>query len=355
MNVFVADPEWGWWIILYFYLGGIAAGSYFMATLIDLMGSDEDRELPRIGYLIAFPLIALCGIFLTVDLHRPERFWHMLLRSETVHAALEEGWPWSGSSWALMVQAPLVKYWSPMSIGSWAISLFGLCSFLSFLGSLWPEGRMVRGLRRSWFGRGLQVVGCLVGFFVGAYTGSLLTATNQPVWSDSTWVAPLFLTSAASTGIAMMFLLAPRRQVPRGSLDKLERSDLWALGLELVVFVAFLASLGPLLLPVLQSWHGRLLVWGTLPIGLLIPLALRLRIGVESRRAEIAAAVLALVGGFILRFAILGTPPELLRESATARGVFGPEAKRPRGEGTGADMGNRPPGFQPRSKVFTEE
>ena len=27
MNLFVVDPEWGWWIILYFYLGGIAAGS----------------------------------------------------------------------------------------------------------------------------------------------------------------------------------------------------------------------------------------------------------------------------------------------------------------------------------------
>src|SRR5262249_8307341 len=28
MNLFVEDPEWGWWIILYFYLGGIAAGAY---------------------------------------------------------------------------------------------------------------------------------------------------------------------------------------------------------------------------------------------------------------------------------------------------------------------------------------
>ena len=34
MNLFVADPHWGWWIILYFYLGGIAAGAYFTATLI---------------------------------------------------------------------------------------------------------------------------------------------------------------------------------------------------------------------------------------------------------------------------------------------------------------------------------
>src|SRR5438445_10124278 len=84
MNLFVADPDWGWWIILYFYLGGIAAGAYFTATLIELVGSAEDRELSVIGYSITFPLVALCGLFLIVDLGRPERYWHMLFKSEVV-------------------------------------------------------------------------------------------------------------------------------------------------------------------------------------------------------------------------------------------------------------------------------
>ena len=72
MNPFVADPEWGWWIVFYFYLGGIAAGSYFVATLIELIGSDEDRPLATIGYRVAFPLIGVCGILLIVDLDRPD-------------------------------------------------------------------------------------------------------------------------------------------------------------------------------------------------------------------------------------------------------------------------------------------
>src|SRR6516225_1045945 len=113
MNPFVADPEWGWWIILYFYLGGIAAGAYFTATLIDLWGSKDNRELARVGYWVAFPLVGLCGLFLTVDLGQPQRFWHMLFKSEIVHQALDEGWPLTGSSWGLMVQAPMFKYWSP--------------------------------------------------------------------------------------------------------------------------------------------------------------------------------------------------------------------------------------------------
>ena len=64
MNFFVTDPKWGWYIILYFYLGGIAAGAYFVAALIDLVGDEHDRRLARAGYRIAFPLIAVCGLLL---------------------------------------------------------------------------------------------------------------------------------------------------------------------------------------------------------------------------------------------------------------------------------------------------
>ena len=94
-----------------------------------------------------------------------------------------------------------------MSIGSWAITLFGLCSFVTFVAALRPEGFVARMLERRVIGGPLRLLGCGVGFFVAAYTGALLTATNQPLWSDSVWIASLFLTSAASTGIAALVLL----------------------------------------------------------------------------------------------------------------------------------------------------
>jgi formate-dependent nitrite reductase membrane component NrfD len=376
MNLFVAEPHWGWWIILYFFLGGIAAGAYFMAALIDLVGHEDDHELARVGYWIAFPLILLCGLFLTVDLEQPERFWHMLLRSEIVDEALRAGWPWTGRSWGLMVQAPLLKYWSPMSIGSWSLLVFGLCSGLSFLGSLWPGGRLDRLLRRGVIGRALQVAGSLVGFFVAAYTGSLLTATNQPVWSDSVWIAPLFLVSAASTGIAAIMILTwARRVVPAGSWHRLEKADRWALGLELVVFVVFLVSLQPLLGMLWSVWQGRVLVAGTLIVGLLVPLGWHLLVGTASRRNALAVSVLVLLGGFLLRFAIITTPPEILscgptiapageaaRQDGIGWNILGDkmptlslEAGRERGGGPGADPGNKRPDFQPKSKVFQSE
>jgi formate-dependent nitrite reductase membrane component NrfD len=355
MNLFVADPHWGWWIILYFFFGGLAAGAYFMATLIDLVGDEGDRELARMGYWIAFPLICLCGVFLTVDLEQPQRFWHMLFKSEVVDEAFRQGWPWTAASWRWMVRAPLLKTWSPMSVGSWALMLFGLCSGLSLLGSLWNGGRLYRWLRLGPVGRVIEFAGCLVGFFVAAYTGSLLTATNQPVWSDSVWIAPLFLTSAASTGIAFLMVMAHYRSVSGKEMHRLEHVDVWALGLELIVLTAFLGSLGPFLSALVSTVAGKILIGGTLILGLLVPLALHLRLGIDNPRSALAASALALLGGFLLRYALVSTPPELLSRGPAHLAGFSPEDGRARGGGTGADPGNRTPELQPRSKVFQGE
>jgi formate-dependent nitrite reductase membrane component NrfD len=365
MNLFVADPDWGWWIIFYFYLGGIAAGAYFTATLIDLVGGEEHREVARAGYWIAFPLVMICGALLTIDLNQPQRFWHMLFKSEVVHRALDEG------SWDTLLEAPLLKFWSPMSMGSWALFLFGLCSGLSFLGSLWPEGKLARLFRRSVLARVIQLVGCGVGFFVASYTGALLTATNLPVWSDSDWVAPLFLTSAASTGMAVLLLLARyRRHVPGTDKERLEHADLFVLGLEAIVFMIFLGSLGSLFWPLWETWQGKIFILGTAVFSILLPLVLHFRLGVSLRENTVIAAFFALVGGFLLRYGILTAPPEILARgraefpdaAAPARpswGVtFSPEDGRAPGD-RGADPLNRPnpedpDALRPRSKAFDQ-
>lgn len=374
MNLFVVSPGWHWLIILYFFLGGIAAGAYFTAIFLDLVGDERERELARVGYWIAFPLVMLCGLLLTVDLDQPERFWHMLLKSEIVREALAEGWPGSARSWAMLSHALMWKYWSPMSVGAWALLLFGVCSFLSFLGSLWPTGRLSRFLRHGLLGKVLQVLGAAVGLFIAAYTGALLTATNQPFWSDTVWLAPLFLASAATTGIAAMILLARARPtVSAESLARLQHADLWVLLLELVVFGIFLASLGGLLAPVLHSWHGTMLVIGTLVLGILLPLLLHARLIVQGSQRTVMPAILSLLGGFVLRYTVLATPPELLAKGPELRaryavegsqGVgtpgpvllpgFSPEDGRPPNGSPGADPGNHTARLEPRSKVFRE-
>jgi formate-dependent nitrite reductase membrane component NrfD len=289
-----ASPHWESWIVFYFFFGGIAAGAYFIGTMIDLFGSERDRPIAKIAYYIAAPLVVLCGILLVVDLGRPERFWHMMIQSETFR--------------------PMFKYWSPMSVGSWALLIFGGFTGASFVGALAEDGYLGLGrfrnlaerLHRGPIGTLFQIGGTLVGFFIASYTGVLLTATNIPFWSDSNLVGALFLASAASTGIAtLLIILHWRRRAPHESIMRLEQTDRWAMLLELVLLVAFFVSLGALGPVLLASRYGVLLLIGTLLVGVLIPLALNWRPRMLGARTPLVMAALVIVGGFILRYAII--------------------------------------------------
>jgi formate-dependent nitrite reductase membrane component NrfD len=354
MNFFVADPDWGGWIIAYFYLGGIAAGSYFLAILIEWFGSEEDRPLARIAYWIAFPLTVLCGLLLVVDLHRPERFWHMLFKSEVMEAAFADGFPFRAAGWRLAVEAPAFKYWSPMSAGSWGLTVFGACTFVSFLAAVWPQRWPGRWLQERWPHRILQTIGCAAGFFIASYTGALLSATNQPLWSATVWLAPLFLASAASTSLATLGLIAWWKNLGTPEARaRLEGAEPLALGLELIVLGAFVASLGDNLLPVLQTVRGNLLIFGSLVVAVLVPLLLHARVGHRRWWGMPVAAVCALLGGLLLRYGAVTTPAELLRREPSTLVSFAPEESRQVGE-RGADIGNHGAVVQPRSK-FTRE
>src|SRR3712207_4941729 len=154
-----APPEWHWLVIVYFFFGGLAGGSYALAALIELFRAEADRPLARLGYLVAFPAVLLCRPLLIVDLNRPERFWHMLMQSETF--------------------LPMFKWWSPMSVGSWALTLFGAFSFISFLAALAEERRMriplVGSLHRGVLGKVFVALGAFFAFFLASYTGVLLS------------------------------------------------------------------------------------------------------------------------------------------------------------------------------------
>jgi formate-dependent nitrite reductase membrane component NrfD len=291
----VADPGWHGLIVWYFFLGGIAAGAYVMAALADLFGDAGDRRGVRMAYYIAFPLVDICGILLTVDLGRPERFWHMLIQSNTGR--------------------PMFKWWSPMSAGSWALVGFGLFSFASFVGVLAEDGwfglkwfsPLAARLRTGWTGRLFALGGCLSAFFLGSYTGVLLGASTQPIWSNTTWIGALFLASAASTGIAMIVLLDRwlRLEVREAVIEHLERLDSWAIVLELLMLGIMTVSLGRLGLAAFESWPGLLIPWFVVPVGLILPLFAKRW---EDTKGAVAASILVLLGGFALRVAVVGMP-----------------------------------------------
>src|SRR6266699_2588440 len=281
---FSGAPHWTWFIIPYFFVGGLAGGAYFLAAVLDWFGRPEDRPVVRTGYDVAAVGAILSGLLLTIDLGRPLRFWHMLFQSENFPAIMFKGW-------------------SPISFGAWAILLFGLCSVLSALGARAEEGRLqmpalraVGGVVRGGVARLVSGAGGLVGLFIAGYTGILLSVTNRPIWADSPWLGALFIASGASTGAATLILLSPGRGATERTLTWLSSFDARALVVELLVLAAFVVSLGSVNRVWLSFW-GLLLRVGVVGFGILAPLRMR------AKPAQ--AARLVLLGGFLLRLATI--------------------------------------------------
>jgi polysulfide reductase chain C len=229
---FVRAPDWTWYIVPYFFLAGLAGGSYVIATLLRLWGRASDEPAARLGYYAAFLAFLPCPILLTLDLTQPLRFWHMLWNTTPGNAG------------------PNFKTGSPMSVGSWALVAFGLFATVSFLDALVRDGRLrwplaVRVLRPlgGGFGRVWSAVGGLLGLFIAGYTGVLLAVSNQPVWSDTWALGGLFLASGLAGSAALLALLVRFRRDARASLGMFEVSErLWSL-LELALLVVFALTL----------------------------------------------------------------------------------------------------------------
>ena len=222
---FVRAPNWTWYILFYFFLAGLSGGSYVLATLLRLRGDSAEEAVARLGYYVAFPTMLVCPILLTLDLGQPLRFWHMLVNTTPGQLA------------------PIFKYWSPMSVGAWALVAFGLFVTVSFLDALRRDRRGIEGaglLAKLW-----SIAGAVVGLFIAGYTGVLLAVSNQPVWSDTWALGGLFLASGLSGSAALLGWLARHRRAAQPAAGAFVRAERVFLLLELVLIVAFVLTLVP--------------------------------------------------------------------------------------------------------------
>jgi formate-dependent nitrite reductase membrane component NrfD len=287
-------PQWEWWIVLYFFVGGIAGGAYFTSAVVELVGEPAGRPIARMGYYLAFPLAVLSGLFLILDLGSPLRFWHMLIYRQTLL-------PW-----------PVFD--SPISIGSYGLLVFSLFSFLSLLDTLVETGRLPWAplrLRYNSLPRKIYaILGGIAGFFLASYTVVLLATGHLPMWASTPLLGALFIASGASTGMAAIALLLHLTRTPlaASAWAKLQRLDLIAVVVELVLLIAYAGAL------TLQGFNWSLgtvvlLLGVTLLMGLIAPLVINLLAGgarpAPALRLSAVTALLILLGGFAMRMAIV--------------------------------------------------
>src|SRR3954447_9232264 len=184
-------PVWKWYIPAYFFTGGVAGASATLAFAARLRGNDR---LARRAGLISLGGIAVSPVLLIVDLGRPGRFYNMLR---------------------------VAKPTSPMSMGTWLISVFGPTTAAAALSD-------VTGVLPG-VGRLAEAVAAVLGPAVSTYTAVLTADTAIPAWHEAWRELPLVFAggSAASAGAAAV-LLTPaehagpaRRLVAIGTLMEL--------------------------------------------------------------------------------------------------------------------------------------
>jgi formate-dependent nitrite reductase membrane component NrfD len=287
--------DWAWYYVaLYFFIGGTAAGAYFTGTLAELFGGEKQRELSRIAFYITLPLLMLTPVLLIADLGRPLRFWHLFFYSR-------DG-------------IPYINMQSPLSVGSWALLVFGLFSLLSFLDNLVVDGYLKSAPFANLYNRIPRklyaVAGSAAGFFVAGYTGVLLNVTARPLWeATDPLLGALFVASGGSTGVAAILLvLAWRRMTSGEAFEQLEAFDRVVMVLELALIVAAVIVAGRFAAPLLSGVHAVLFWVGTVALGICVPLGLNWHLhrkGTAGSGEVILTAILVLCGGALLRIVLL--------------------------------------------------
>jgi len=284
---FVKAPEWTWLILAYFFLAGLSGGSYALGTMLRLFGRPADLPASRVAFLISLPLLVLCPVLLTLDLGQPLSFWHMLINSAN-----------GGLNF---------KYLSPMSVGVWALAIFGIFSFVSFVDALVALRRpgSSSGFLDGVAGRLVMVVGTVFALYLCAYTGVLLSVSNQPVWSDGWPLGGLFLASALSGSAALLLLATRYRSELRPSADGVNAADRYFIVLEAVLIVLFLATV--YLAGTAAKLFGPvgIVLWLVVLAGLAAPFLAHRGPAPNGRLSPIASPILVLAGALALRAAII--------------------------------------------------
>lgn len=245
-------PVWTWEVPTYFFVGGAAGAAAVLAAAAQLAGADDDlvrdaRWIAAAGATISTPL-------LIADLGRPARFLNMLR---------------------------VFKVQSPMSVGAWALAVFGTASSASAL-AVALERRTNLPVRLP--GNIAGALSAASGAVMVTYTGVLLGATAIPVWKEHVRLLPVhFGASALGSAVSLLELRGHREAALNG------------LGLGAAIFETLVETTIDAK-PLREGRSGMLTKAGAALSG---PIPLFLRLAGKRR----AAAAANLAGSLLTRFA----------------------------------------------------
>ncbi len=276
-------PDWNHEIAAYFYLGGISAGAAVIGSLADVFNVKRYRRLARTAHYVSFAALLPCPLLLIDDLGVPSRFHHMLR---------------------------VFKPTSPMNLGAWAFAMHGIGATLTVGRMLAEEDKVpVIGLLfRILPERLLAGLGLPSSLVLAGYTGVLLGTTSVPIWQSSHLLGALFNASSFSAGTAAVRIANEVRGDSDDAQDALHTLALAAGGAELALLGGYIATSGKAAKPYREGETGVLMagaIGSTLASGVLELISAGVHSKRKKRALDTLASMSALVGGGLLRWAVV--------------------------------------------------
>lgn len=173
--------SWGMYIANFTFFVGLAAGAVMMVIPAYLYDDEKMHDVVLIGELLAIASITMCLAFVTVDLGRPDRFWHLLPGIGRFN------WPISMLTWDVIVLNGYLLI---------NLHISGYLLYMKFLGRR-PDKR--------WY---MPFVFLSIGWAVSIHTVTAFLYSGlggRPFWNTAI-LAPRFIASAFVTGPAFIIL-----------------------------------------------------------------------------------------------------------------------------------------------------
>ena len=267
-------PAWHGLVAWDMLFNGMTTGLFLVAAISELAAPDVFTSVAKAAYPVALVLSLVDLLCLVLDLGDPLRFHHMLR---------------------------VFKPGSPMSLGTWCLTIYSLPLTVAAAISLLPAGWMTL----EWVRWLAVIVGLLPALGSAVYKGVLLSTNAQPGWKDARWLGGYLTNSALMLGCAEMLVLSilmksePAAAILRPALGLL-------LALNLIPLCLLLGDLRTTLSRIYT--RRELFGVGALSLGggLLIPLFL-LFVG-GSLLFTLSAVMFILLGSLVIRFVIIKLP-----------------------------------------------
>lgn len=283
----IKEPIWTWEIPCYFFTGGLGGASAGLAYLSEVRGNDE---LARRAWITALAGVGVSPVLLISDLGRPARFFNMLR---------------------------MFKVTSPMSVGSWILSVSGAATTVA--------------AANAWLGvfprlsRAARPLAALAGLPLSTYTAALIANTAVPAWHEARGELPFVF----AAGAAMSAAGAATAVTPPQHAGPARRVALAGAAAELVAHKVMQQRMGEHSAPYEQPIPKRFKRASQAAVA--SGAALVAASGRGSRAAAVAGGGLLLAGGLAARWSIFKAG---LVAAADPKYTIGPQRE-------GIESGNR--------------